>query len=113
GRGIGVLRRGAEATSMADGVRQILALFLALRGVSHFGKPFPPGSGFVVLGRLMHGFATTVLAPLVGVYILWYAWGLWHGRSWARPVGIAYAIWATLNVVLFPLIEGVPARFAP
>ena len=45
--------------------------------------------------------------------MLIYAYGLWHKRPWAEPVAILYAIWATLNVVLFPLIEGVPARFSP
>jgi hypothetical protein len=28
-------------------------------------------------------------------------------------VGVAYALWATTNVVLFPIVEGVPSRFAP
>jgi hypothetical protein len=26
---------------------------------------------------------------------------------------MAYALWATCNVVLFPFVEGVPAQFAP
>ena len=29
------------------------------------------------------------------------------------PVSVAYAVWATINVVLFPIFEGVPAEFAP
>jgi hypothetical protein len=28
-------------------------------------------------------------------------------------VAIAYALWATCNVVLFPFVEGVPSQFAP
>jgi hypothetical protein len=95
-----------------DVLRKLLAILFALRGLTNFGKPFR--GGFVVFGRLMHGgVATTVVAPLVGVVILVYAWGLWHARPWARPLGIAYAVWATLNVVLFPMIEGVPPQFAP
>ena len=95
-----------------DVVRRVLAALIALRGLTNFGKPF--GGGFVIFGRLMHGgVATTVVAPLVGVAILVYAYGLWHARPWARPLGIAYAVWATLNVVLFPIIEGVPPQFAP
>lgn len=96
---------------MLDAVRKVLAVLIALRGLTNFGKPF--GGGFVVLGQLLHGVASTVLAPLVGVVMLVYAWGLWSARPWAFPLGIAYAIWATLNVVLFPIVEGIPARFAP
>jgi hypothetical protein len=95
-----------------DAVRRILAVLIGLRGLTNFTKPFR--GGFVIFGRLMQGgIATTVVAPLVGVAIVAYAWGLWHARPWARPLGVAYALWATLNVVLFYLIEGVPAQFAP
>jgi hypothetical protein len=94
-----------------EGLRKLLAALIALRGITNLGKPF--GGGFVVLGSLMHGLAATVVAPLFGLAMLVYAWGLWRGRAWAFPIGVAYAIWATLNVVLFPLVEGVPARFSP
>lgn len=96
-----------------DILRRLLAVLIALRALTNFGKPFQAGSGFVVFGRLLHGVATTLLAPLVGAVMLLYAYGLWHGRPWARPLAVAYAIWATVNVVLFPILEGVPARFAP
>jgi hypothetical protein len=94
-----------------DAVRKILAVLFALRGLTNFAKPFR--GGFVIFGRLMHGgIATTVVAPLVGVAILVYAFGLWHARPWARPLGVAYAVWATLNVILIYLVEGVPPQFA-
>ncbi len=93
--------------------RRIVAVLIALRAATNFEKPFSPRSAFVILGRLRHGLATTVAAPAVGVVMLVYAWGLWHGRPWARPLAVAYAVWATLNVVLFPVFEGVPAQFAP
>jgi hypothetical protein len=96
-----------------DAVRKLVALLVAIRALTNFGKPFSPGSAFVVFGRLMRGMASTVVAPLFGVGMLVYAYGLWQARPWALPVGIAYAVWATANVVLFPLIEGVPAQFAP
>jgi len=98
---------------MPDTLRRILAALIALRAVPNLGKPFVPGSGFVVLGALRRGVAATVVAPLFGVAMLVYAVGLWQGRPWARPVAIAYALWATCNVVLFPFVEGVPAKFAP
>lgn len=85
-------------------VRKVLAVLIALRGLTNFAKPFQ--GRFVILGRLMEGgLATTVVAPLVGVAIVAYAYGLWHARPWARPLGIAFGIWATLNAVLFPIFE--------
>lgn len=94
-----------------EGLRKLLAALIALRAVTNLGKPL--GGGFVVLGSLMHGFTATVVAPLFGVAMLVYAFGLWRARPWARPMAIAYALWATSNVVLFPFVEGVPAQFAP
>jgi hypothetical protein len=98
---------------MLDVARKVLAALIALRGITNFGKPFSPGAGFVMLGKLTHGFAATVVAPLVGLIIVLYAWGLWQARPWARPLGTAFAIWSTLNVVLFPFVEGLPARITP
>jgi len=95
-----------------EAIRKILAVLIALRALTNFGKPFR--GAFVIFGHLMHGgIATTVIAPLLGVAMLVYAYGLWHGRAWARPLAAAYAVWATINVVLFPIFEGVPAEFAP
>lgn len=96
-----------------DTLRKIVAASFVLRASTNFPKPFNPNAGFVVLGHLMHGPWCTIVAPLFGLAMVAYAVVLWQGRAVARPIGMAYAIWATLNVVLFPLIEGVPARFAP
>ena len=98
---------------MADGLRKLLAVLIALRGLTNFAKPFAPASGFVVLGKLMRGVASTVVAPLFGLAMLAFAYGLWSARPWARPLAVAYAVWATLNVVLFPVVEGIPAQFTP
>ncbi len=93
--------------------RKLVAVLIALRSLTNFVKPFRPGSGFVILGRLRHGVAATVVAPLFGVAMLVYAALLFRGRPAARPLALAYALWATVNVVLFPLLEGVPPQFAP
>ena len=96
-----------------DIARKIIAVLIALRAATNLGKPFAAGSGFVILGQLLYGVASTVVAPLFGVLMLVYAYGLWAARPFARPLGIAYAIWATLNVILFPILEGVPPQFSP
>jgi len=67
----------------------------------------------VVFGRLMHGVWSTVVAPLLGVAILVYAWTLWQARPAARPLGVAYAIWSTVNVLLFPVLEAMPPSVTP
>ena len=93
--------------------RRIVAVLIALRALTNFGKAVRPGSAFVIFGRLHHGMAATVVAPLFGAAMLVCTWGLWHGRAWAAPALVAYAVWATVNVVLFPIVEGVPPQFAP
>ncbi len=98
---------------MTDIARRIIAVLIVLRALTNLGKPFAPGSGFVMFGRLLHGAASTVVAPLFGVLMIVYAWGLWQARPWARPLALAYAGWATVNVLLFPVLEGVPTQFAP
>ncbi len=98
---------------MLELARKLLAVLIALRALTNFGKPFGGGTGFVVFGRLLGGAANTIVAPLVGAAMLVYAWGLWQARPWARPLSVLYAIWATLNVVLFPLVEGMPPQIAP
>jgi hypothetical protein len=106
----------SATTGRADGmttVRRVVAVLIALRALTNFGKPFRPGSAFVIFGRLYGGAASTVVAPLVGVLMVVFAWGLYQGRPWARPAAIVYALWATANVVLFPIFEGVPPQFAP
>lgn len=94
-------------------LRRVIAVLIVLRAAPNFGKPFSPTSAFVIFGRLMQGVATSVIAPLFGIVMIVYAVGLWQGRAWARPLALLYALWATANVVLFPLVEGVPARWAP
>jgi hypothetical protein len=94
-------------------LRRILAALIALRGVTNFGKPFGAGTGLVVFGRLMHGMWSTVVAPLLGVAILVYAWALWQARPSALPLGVVYAIWSTVNVLLFPVFEVMPPSVTP
>lgn len=96
-----------------DVLRKVLAVSIVLRSLTNFAKPFREGSRFVVFGSLMGGAWANVVAPLFGLGMIVYAVGLWSARPWAMPVAVAYAVWATINVVLFPLIEGVPPQFAP
>ena len=92
-------------------VLRVLAAMIAIRGVGNALKRFGTGSGLVVFGRLLP--ADTPLAPLLGVGMLAYAWGLWTAAGWAVPLGVAYALFATANLLLFPLRTGLPPGLAP
>ena len=105
--------RAVAYGAAVDGLRKLLAASIALRSLTNFAKPFVAGSRFVIVGRLCGGVASAVIAPLFGIAMLIYAAGLWSARPWARPVAVFYALWATVNVVLFPFLEGVPPRFSP
>jgi hypothetical protein len=45
--------------------------------------------------------------------MLLYGYGLWTQAAWALPLGAAYAVFATANLVLFPIVTGLPPRIEP
>lgn len=90
---------------------RLCAILIALRALTDVFKPLGAGSGLVVGGVFLHGAAVTLLAPLVGAYMLVYACGLWQGRRFALAMGIAYALYASINVALFPVFQGLPGGF--
>jgi hypothetical protein len=86
----------------------VLAVLFAGRGAMNVLKPFGTGSGLVFLGHLLP--PDTLLAPLVGLVMVLYAWGLWTRAAWAIPLGVAYAVLATANLLLFPVYNVMPER---
>jgi hypothetical protein len=90
---------------------RVLAVLIALRGVGNMLKRFGAGSGLVVLGHLLP--RDTPLAPLLGVAMIVYAYGLWTEAAWALPLGVAYALFATTNLLLFPVYAGLPPELSP
>lgn len=87
---------------------QALAILIAFRGAGNVLKRFGTGSGLVVMGTLLP--PDTPLAPILGALMLAYAYGLWTVRRWSVPLGVAYALFATANLVLFPIVHGLPPR---
>jgi hypothetical protein len=81
----------------------ILAVLFALLAISNLSKPLQLNSeqGFVLFGERLHGPANAIAGPLFGLYLLVYAACIWGMRRWALPMGVAYAIYVTVNLVLF------------
>ena len=88
------------------GTLRALALLIAFRGVGNLLKRFGTGSGLVVFGHLWP--RDTLLAPVLGLLMIVYAYGLWREAAWALPLGVAYAVFATANLILFPVFTPMP-----
>ena len=94
-------------------VLRVFAVLIALRALTNVFKPVGAGSGLVFFGKLLTGVANTILAPLVGVYMLVLAYGIWQQRRFALPMAVAYAIYVAINLALFPVFEGIPKPYGP
>ena len=83
----------------------ILAILLALMALSNFGKPFAhnPGVGFVFFGTRLSGTANMIVAPVFGILLAMYVYGILAMRKFALPLGIFYAAYVILNMPLFIL----------
>jgi hypothetical protein len=83
----------------------ILALLLALMALSNFGKTFThhSGVGFVFFGMRLSGTANMIVAPIFGIIIAVYVYGILAMRKFALPLGIAYAAYVIVNMPLFVL----------
>jgi hypothetical protein len=83
----------------------ILALLLALMALSNFGKPLAhhAGVGFVFFGARLSGAANKIVAPIFGIMLALYAYGILAMRKFALPLGIFYAAYVIVNMPLFVL----------
>ncbi len=81
----------------------IFALLLALMAISNFSKPFShhAGVGFVFLGTRLAGVPNMIIAPIFGVILAVYAYGILAMRKFALPIGIFYAAYVIVNMILF------------
>jgi hypothetical protein len=82
----------------------ILAILFAILAVSDILKPFHlegPTTGLVFFGKRLSGTPDAVLGPVLGIFLLIYAAGIWRMRRYAISLGYAYAIYVTINLVLF------------
>ncbi len=89
---------------------RVFAALIGLRALTNVFKPVGAGSGLVFFGKLLTGAANWILAPLVGFYMLIYAYGIWKMRRFALPMGIAYAIYVAINLIVFPMLQPLPSQ---
>jgi hypothetical protein len=104
---------------MADSRRSsaltILAILFAILALTDILKPLHlegPTTGLVFFGKRLSGAPDAILGPLLGIFLLIYAAGIWRMQRYAIYLGYAYAIYVTLNLILFsarnppPISEG-------
>ena len=95
---------GAKMEEKSRGVTlTIFALLLALMAISNFGKPFShnPGVGFVFFGTRLSGAPNMIVAPIFGIVLAVYVYGILAMRKFALPIGIFYAAYVIVNMPLF------------
>jgi hypothetical protein len=102
----------AMANSRRSGALTILAILFAILAVTDILKPFHlegPTTGLVFFGKRLSGTPDAILGPVLGIILLSYAVGIWRMRRYALYLGYAYAIYVTVNLVLFSMRNPPPA----
>ncbi len=100
------------ADSRRGGSLTTLAILFAILALTDILKPLHlEGSttGLVFFGKRLSGTPDAILGPLLGIVLLTYAAGIWRMRRYAIYLGYAYAIYVTLNLVLFSVRNPAPA----
>jgi len=100
------------ANSRRSAALTILAILFAILAVTDILKPFHlegPTTGLVFFGQRLSGAPDAILGPLLGIFLLIYAAGIWRMRRYAMPLAYVYAIYVTLNLVLFSVRNPPPA----
>ena len=100
------------AESRRGGALTTLAILFAILAVTDILKPLHlegPTTGLVFFGKRLSGTPNAILGPLLGIFLLVYAAGIWQMRRYSLYLGFAYAIYVTINLVLFSATNPPPA----
>jgi hypothetical protein len=100
------------ANSKRSGPLTVLAILFAILAVTDILKPFHlegPTTGLVFFGKRLSGVPDAILGPILGFFLLTYAAGIWRMRRYAIGLGFAYAIYVTINLILFSALNPPPA----
>jgi hypothetical protein len=85
-------------------VLTVFAVLFLLAALEDLLKPFHlegPTTGFVFFGTRTHGVENALLGPIFGIFLLIYAAGILRMKKYAVTLGVIYAVYVTLNIVLY------------
>jgi hypothetical protein len=100
------------AASKRSTVLTVLAVLFALAAIEDLLKPFRlegPTTGLVFFGTRLSGMANATLGPLLGIFLLTYAAGIWQMRRYALYLAYVYATYVAINLLLFTTTNPPPA----
>jgi tryptophan-rich sensory protein len=92
------------AETKRSGLLTLFAVLFLLAAIEDLLKPFRlegPTTGLVFFGTRLSGLANAVIAPVVGIFLLIYAAGIWRMQRYTVYLAYGYAIYVTINLVLF------------
>ena len=99
-----------DGNSMRGAALTVFAVLFVLLAIEDILKPFGkhqlelPGVkleiGLVFLGTRLSGTANMIMGPLLGIFLVIYAIGIWRMRRYALYLAYAYAIYVVLNLLL-------------
>ena len=81
-----------------------IAILFAVLATTDILKPLKlegPTTGLVFFGVRQTGTANAILAPVMGLILLFYAAGIWRMRRYAMMLGWLYAAYVIANLVLY------------
>lgn len=89
----------------------ICAIGFGLLAISNLLKPLQllsDNTGFVFFGTRLSGASNALIAPLFGVFLAIYAFGIWTMRRYAMGMAHAYATYVIINLILWTLNQPSP-----
>lgn len=94
-----------------DRLLDVAAVLFGILAISNFSKPIhmTADQGFVFFGHRLSGTPNLIIGPLFGLFLLVYAVSIWQRRRRALPMGIVYAGYVIVNLILFTLRDPDPA----
>ena len=81
----------------------VLAFSDATKALQHLRNPH---LGLVLFGNRFETTAANLMLGLpFGAFLAAYAYGIWNMKRWALPLGVSYAFYVPVNLVLFWFIN--------
>ncbi|HYL59032.1 MAG TPA: hypothetical protein VEU51_09185, partial [Candidatus Acidoferrales bacterium] len=90
-----------------------ISVLLVLLAIEDILKPFHlegPTTGLVFFGTRLSGVKDAIIAPLFGLFLLFYASTIWRMRLMALTVAYGYAVYVVINLVLFTVRNPPPTE---